>query len=651
MTREDTTAAPRDYLLEAFGPGGLLAHKVPGYEMRPGQLALARLVELAMREGKHALAEGPCGTGKSLAYGIPAAYHAHHAKKRVVIATANIALQEQLVRKDLPLLRDVLPWPVTFALWKGRGNYLCVDRHTEAHATGELFSPPGEGDATQLSELRRWADTTTTGDISELPFVPAPQVWARFSVTADDCKGRGCKLREACFSERAYEAAAKAGILVTNYHVLFAHLALRRATSRDLVLPKFDLLVLDEAHEAADIARDFFGFSISELTVLRLASQAERFHQRKLAARLREEATRFFAAAATVARSPAYSCRLRAPGFADAGALAGELDELSDACKRRHEDSTRSADERAIAGNVMHQAEHAAQRLRAAVAISDPNTVYWLELDARGHVRLRAQVVDVAPLLGAELFARTPTVLTSATLTASGTFAFLRREVGVPAGALELVAPSPFDFRKQALLVTPGELPEPRTQGFGDAVGATLARVVALCKGRTLGLFTSYRNLHAAFEHVAGCGYRVLRQGDLPRSELTRLFREDVRSVLLGTDSFWTGVDVPGEALTAVVIDKLPFPNPTDPLVDAICARDPDAFNRFLLPVAILKLRQGLGRLIRSRSDFGVIVLLDRRLHERRYGRDVLRSLPAMQTTRDLAAITPFLARHDRSTP
>ncbi len=633
-----------DYLQEVFGPGGYLAKALPGYEARSGQLMLAHMVEGAMRTGQHALGEGPCGTGKSLAYCVPAAYRAHHAKKRVVLVTANIALQEQLVGKDLPFLQKVLPWPVTFALWKGRGNYLCVDRHAESLTSGELFSPPGEGREHQLREIQRWAEVTETGDVSELAFVPAPQLWSRVSVGSDDCKGMHCKLRDACFSERAYATAEKAGILVTNYHVLFAHLAVRRATGRDLVLPKFDLLVLDEAHEAADIAREFFGFSISELTILRLASQAARFEQRKLADALREEGARFFAHVGGFSRTPLYQCRLKTPDFADPGALGERLDELSALAKRRHEDSRRSGDERALAGNVLHQAEQAAERLRSACALSDPNTVYWIEADAKGHARLRAKVIDVAALLRHELFSRTPTVLTSATLTTGGGFAFLRRELGIPEGTAELVAPSPFELTEQALLVIPEGLPDPREPGFADAVGDVLGQVIALCQGRTLGLFTSYRNLNAAAERIAGCGYRVLRQGDLPRSELARIFRDDVHSVLLGTDSFWTGVDVPGEALTAVVVDKLPFPNPTDPLIDAISARDPDAFYNFLVPQAILKLRQGVGRLIRSRTDVGVVVLLDRRLLEKRYGAEFLRSLPRMAGTRDLAAIGPFLA-------
>ncbi|MCA9561329.1 MAG: ATP-dependent DNA helicase, partial [Myxococcales bacterium] len=261
--------------------------------------------------------------------------------------------------------------------------------------------------------------------------------------------------------------------------------------------------------------------------------------------------------------------------------------------------------------------------------------------------------IDVSDLLHESLFGATESVtLVSATLAAGGSFDFVRGELGVPPYALELVADSPFDFESQALLVVPDDgLPEPRDFDFPEAAAEFVGRVMDLCDGRTLGLFTSYRVLNAVYDRVSGNGHRVLRQGDLPRTELARIFKEDVRSVLLGTDSFWTGIDVPGEALTGLVIDKLPFPHPEDPVVSAICERDRQAFNNYLVPRAIITLRQGVGRLIRSRQDFGVVVLLDRRVAEKRYGRRFLASLPRMLSTRRLENIPRFLeeAAHARA--
>jgi len=231
----------------------------------------------------------------------------------------------------------------------------------------------------------------------------------------------------------------------------------------------------------------------------------------------------------------------------------------------------------------------------------------------------------------------------SATLTTSGNFDFVRREAGVPEGALEVIAEAPFDFESQALLVVPERMPDPRDPDFIDAASGVFKQVLEACDGRTLGLFTSYRNLNAVYDRVVGGRHRVLRQGDLPRAELTRLFKEDVGSVLLGTESFWTGIDVPGEALTGLVIDKLPFPHPDDPVIDAICERDPRAFDNYLVPLAIIALRQGVGRLIRCKTDVGVVVILDKRLAEKGYGRKFLKSLPPMLSTRRVENIARFL--------
>ncbi|WP_375757398.1 ATP-dependent DNA helicase [Corallococcus exercitus] len=634
-----------DYLSEVFGDGGLFASRFPGYEMREGQVALARMVDEAMRGGRHTLGEGPCGTGKSVAYSVPAVWHAHHDKKRVVIATANIALQEQLVRKDLPMLASVLPWPFTFALLKGRNNYLCLDRMAESEARGELRGLYYDDQQRQVDDVLAWAEATKTGDVSELAFIPQAQVWSRFSVGSEECKGDGCPFRGDCFAERAKATAQGADIIVTNYHMLFAHLAVREATGQDLVLPAFDLLVLDEAHEAAEIAREFFGFTVSEHTLGRLASAAADLGNKQLAGELRQEAQRLFATLADYARSPRYKKRLKAPGFASDAGLQRSLGKLVALATARAEDELAEKKERATARNVAKNAIIAGARLAEGLSQTDAGKkVYWLEVDSKGRAKLRAKPIDVSDLLREELFARCPSVsLVSATLTTSGTFDFVRRELGVPEGALEVIAETPFDFQSQALLVVPEKLPDPRDADFIDAAAHVFQQVVEACDGRTLGLFTSYRNLNAVYERIDGGRHRVLRQGDLPRAELTRLFKEDTGSILLGTESFWTGIDVAGEALTGLVIDKLPFPPPDDPVIDAICERDPRAFDNYLVPLAIIALRQGVGRLIRCKTDVGVAVILDKRIAEKGYGRKFLKSLPPMLTTRRVENISRFL--------
>jgi ATP-dependent DNA helicase DinG len=636
---------PADYLAEVFGADGLFAKRFPGYEMRDGQVALARMVDQAMREGRHGLGEGPCGTGKGIAYGVPTVWHSHHRKKQVVLVTANIALQEQLVTKDLPMLADVLPWRFTFGLLKGRNNYLCRMRLADSESQGDLQGLL-EADQHQVDDLLAWAKETTTGDVSELPFVPSPGVWPRFSVGLDECQGGGCPFKGTCFAERAFGAAHQADLIVTNYHLLFAHLAVRRETGEDLVLPRFDLAVLDEAHEAADIARGFFGFTVSELAVRRLARSAEHLGDRELAGTLRRETQALFEAVGRHARSPSYKGRLTTTGFVSTSALVTALTRLATLAATVASDEEAVPEQRARGRLTRRQAMTLAARLSEVVTLSDPNKVYFLDADAKGRTKLGAKSIDVAEVLRTELFERTRSVtLLSATMTTGGTFDFLRMEVGAPADALELVAESPFDFQRQALLVIPFGLPDPREAGFVDAVAAAVQQVIDACDGRTLGLFTSYRNLHAVYDKVAGNGHRVLKQGDLPRTELTRLFKQDVGSVLLGTESFWTGIDVPGPALTGLVIDKLPFPHLDDPVVSAICARDPRAFFNYLIPRAIIMLRQGVGRLIRSQKDIGVVVILDRRIAEMPYGKRFLRSLPPMMTSRRLENIPRFLAQ------
>ena len=635
---------PDNYITEVFCQGGLLASRFPGYEMREGQVALSRVVDQAMREGRHVLGEGPCGTGKGVAYGVPAVWHARHREKRVVIATANINLQEQLVGKDLPLLADVLPWPFSFALLKGRNNYLCLDRLRESEARGQLNGLFSDEQDQQAEVVLDWARETETGDVSELPFVPLPQVWSKVSVGSEECKGDDCPFRDACFAQRARAISHEADLVVTNYHMLFAHLAVRRETGQDLVLPPFDLLVCDEAHEAAEIARDFFGFMVTEFGVKRLARRAAEMGDRSLADRLRDEAGELFDTVATFARSPAYRCRLKQPGFVDASRLVRTLRVLAALGDRVADDEAREREARVTARTAARLARTAAGRIQEAVGQTDPGKVYWIETNGGGRAKLRAKPIDVSGLLREELFEATESVtLTSATLATGGSFDFIRRELGVPDGVLELVAESPFDFGSQALLVVPDCIPDPRDPAFAGAAAKVVGRVMDLCGGRTLGLFTSYRVLDAVHERVRGNGHRVLRQGEMPRAELCRVFKEDVRSVLLGTDSFWTGVDVPGEALTGLVIDKLPFPHPEDPVVSAICERDRQAFHTYMVPRAIITLRQGVGRLIRGRSDIGVVVLLDRRIAEKRYGRRFIRSLPPMLTTRRIENIQRFL--------
>ena len=631
-----------DYIHNVFGAAGLLAQRFEGYVPRPGQIELARAVDSAIRGGEHVMAEAPTGTGKSIGYGVPAAYHAAQSGKRIVIATANIALQEQLVDKDLPLLADILPWDFSFALIKGRNNYLCHDRLYQEEAKGTLDLLDDPGDAGMLQELVEWARTTGTGDVSEIPFEPPFRLWRRFSTSSDDCKGKECRFREECCALKARAAARDADIVVCNYHLLFAHLQVRDLTEKDIVLPPFDVAILDEAHKAADIARDFFGFRVTLGSVRWVARLLKKIGETRFHDAVVKEADRFFLHLAQHRRSPAYRTRLRAPDVVSPKKLVGQLDKVADAYVEAI-GTTTDTDLRADLRKAAGRAKSLSQQIATAMGAADPKTVSFIDEDARGSAVLCSKPIHVGERLRSSLFDETSSVvLTSATLTTGGSFDHLREEIGCPSPH-ELVVETPFDFQSQALLVVPEGIPDPNDPAYPAAVAAAFAEIMDLAEGRTLGLFTSYRNLNATYERVRGNGHRVLRQGDMPRTALVEEFRRDVRSVLLGTESFWAGVDVPGEALSCVVIDRLPFPSPDDPVLDAISESDRRWFMNYSLPRAVIAFKQGFGRLIRSTSDRGVVVVLDRRLVSKPYGRVFTASLPDVLKTRRIENLRHFL--------
>jgi ATP-dependent DNA helicase DinG len=964
-----------DHIDEVFGSGGILSRKLEGYEPRPGQMAMARAVDEAIREERHLIVEAPCGVGKSLSYSVPAAWHATNEGRRVVIATANIALQEQLVGKDLPFLKEALPWDFSFALIKGRSNYLCLKGSTriltrqgvkpisslsgdevelldgdgkwvkspvrsygkqrlhrivlkrnrqeiQLYATGNhrwlvqqkrdlahtretntlglekgdlipvrwprpivrklrpspfgvaagatfgdgtlfgettggfrtatlvlhgkknqellkffpeshtkdleltlagyaenatrvcdlpcffrklpdineapsylygwlvgyfaadgcvdkdgkevslssakrenlefverlclllgiatggirasqrlgigqddpspLYVLPfiaasldetffvlkhhrehfkrkprlrrtrmswkvaavertdiveevycaevpttnsfvlenyivtgncvdqwqieqeesrfkGRFNSSELSKYRKalkWAARTVTGDKSELDFSP-DRFWHLFSVGSDDCKGRDCRHFGECFAEKSKADAERAGIFVTNYHMLFAHLAIRAKTQKNLVLPPFDVAICDEAHKMADIARDFNGFRLTEGSARFASRLLGRLQQEELYEALSDTASKFFVDLEKFRKSSAYRVRFRSPpplrweGLREAlGSVAGALHDAGILSQDR--------DDKATFMKASATAERMSWNLQAAMTMADPGWVYFAEEMPRGGAALMGKPIHVAGYLRDEFFGKACSVImTSATLSVGGGFDHIAGETGVP-DPEELIVESPFDFRKQALLIVPEGMPPPNDKGFPSAAADAVAEAVRLADGRVLGLFTSYRGLNTAHsrlldEFLMEGKYTILRQGDRPRMALVEEFRKDVRSVLLGTESFWTGVDVPGEALSCVVIDRLPFQTPDDPVLDAIAEKNPGWFMSYSVPRAVISLKQGVGRLIRRTTDRGVVVLLDERVVSKPYGRVFLASLPPVMKSRKLKNIKVFL--------
>ena len=645
-----------------FDAGGLLARE--GRELRAGQRALAAAVRDVVADGAvegHAglLAEAPCGTGKSLAYLVPAIHHAATRGKTVVVATANIALQEQLVTKDLPYLQKLLPWSFEFALQKGMGNYLC--RWQRDNCDGY---PASDAEVQQLRAIDVWAESTTTGDKAELPFVPVDNVWRLRSIDRDDCLGKACPHIESCFARQAKAKAQAADVIVVNQHLLFAHISMKMEFGADVVLPRWDVLIVDEAHEAADIAREFFGATLRRSGVARAAKWLRtlmtgetRMSPSAIArAKLAEDLTVAWDVmwAAVDAHFTHHAPRgedllvVKAP-WLDADAVVALLSRVASTAQMaaRGEGGTDEEKvERQKASNVARRMGKLHGWLSLIAAASDPGYVTWLKREERhgrggagqSSVQLEARPLDVAPLLREYVWGYKTTIATSATLTTgkgvSG-WDFARRQLGADT-AKAVAVPSPFDFRRQAVLCIPRGNPHPSEarDAFDARLGEHLRALIAAANGRTLGLFTSLRVVDAMRAAVRDCGHTVLAQGDRPRTDLVEAFKADPSSVLLGTRSMWTGVDVQGEACVAVLIDRVPFPQKSEPVIAALCERanllsgdGAAGFRDEFLPRAVLALRQGVGRLIRSQSDWGAVVICDGRLLSASWGRRVIEAL------------------------
>lgn len=638
-----------DYIDDVFGSNGLLARRFAGYTPRVGQVALSRAVDAAMRDGEHLVAEAPTGTGKSLAYAVPATYHAAQEGLRVVIATANIALQEQLVDKDLPLLTSILPWKFEYTLLKGRSNYLCLDRLLNG-APATLH----QHDEGRNREILEWADRTECGDVSELPFEPGARLWSRFSVSSDDCLGSDCEHAAQCFANAAQRRAIDAHVVVVNYHLLFADMQVRDMTGdAAFVLPRYDVAILDEGHRAVEIARDFFGSRITERSV----EWAAKMLDPEVRDPLNRAASDFFAALREHRRSPSYRARLRAPNAVEWASLDAALLKAIGRYGHMIANLEGSAGEggdpadrktlRRLKGKWRRVCELRGH-ITAAMTLprKDPPVVHFIEEERDNvTVALCSKPLSVSQRLHEDLFDQTLSVtVTSATLTARGSFDYVVGDLGVTEPAT-LRAESPFRWGDQVLLVTPSGLPDPTKdkRRHGELVTETCSRVIELAEGRTLGLFTSHRALDEAYERALRTGYRILKQGDMPRSKLIAEFRDDVRSVLLGTESFWAGVDVPGESLSCVFIDRLPFTPPDDPILDAMQELDRECFMKVSVPKAIIAFKQGFGRLIRTVADRGVVVLMDGRVVTKFYGRMFLESLPPTARSVDLEDVGNFL--------
>jgi ATP-dependent DNA helicase DinG len=630
-----------------LGADGPLARHLPGFAPRAEQIAMAEAVERALATRSELLVEAGTGTGKTYAYLVPVLRSA----AKVIVSTATRSLQDQLYHRDLPALAAALGRPLKVALLKGRANYLCRHRLGLARGSPALpgFAPPGER---ALRTIERWAATTKRGDIAELTSIPeADAVWAHVTSTRDNCLGQSCPSFRDCHVVLARREAQAAELVIVNHHLLLADLALKEEGFGEL-LPGADAVILDEAHQFPDVALQFFGLSIASRAVATVVRDAiaELTRAGLLDAALRAELGTLEAAAAA-ALAALSSLPARVP-FAEVPDLF--LDRLVELGTALATVAARLDDERLEVPGVRavgRRAATLAARLEEFEALGAEDGLRVVETGTRGFT-LEFTPFRVAERLTQQVRSRPwAWIHTSATLAVGSDFRHYAEKVGAEE-AETLRIDSPFDYRRNARLYLPRGLPEPAAPGYTRAVVEAALPVVRAAGGGAFLLFTSHRALSEAAGYVRGVvealGLPLLVQGESPRDALLRRFRELGNAVLLGTGSFWEGVDVPGRALSLVVIDKLPFASPDDPLLKArlegLRREGRNGFTDCQLPQAVLALKQGVGRLIRATDDRGVIMLCDPRLTTKGYGRSFLASLPDIPVLRELGPVEDFLA-------
>jgi len=645
--------ALRDELEQILGPGGVIAANHPFYEHRPGQIQMAQAVVDAVEQNHHLCVEAGTGTGKTLAYLIPAIL----SDKRVVISTATKNLQEQLFYRDIPFLEKALGRKLSVCYMKGRSNYLCWNKLEEIEGAAYLFSPH---DPHYLRLIKKWARKTETGDRAELSELPEDiQLWYHLDARRETCAGQKCRNFDACFITRVRQRALESDVVIVNHHLFFADLALRQGDFGS-ILPDYSVLVFDEAHEIEDVATQYFGVMVSNYRIDELGRDIDRVLKEAgsssdfwtgQTARLAERARDFFVP--FQGKEGRYALRplgsglgvRRGPSNADDlsecyRALCAQLDVIRTSLK-----------------NVAVQSDSIVALARRALELQDDlaailesdsrQQVFWCEIRGRG-IFLWASPINISGLLKERLFSCVnSSILTSATLSTGGNFSFVKSRLGLDE-ADELIVPSHFDFARQAIFYVPRNIPEPREDGWVRRACAEIETILEASQGRAFVLFTSYNQMEQVHQLLKSrLRFPVLIQGERSKSGLLESFRSTPHAVLFATSSFWQGVDVQGEQLSCVVVDKLPFSVPSDPVVAARIAQinesGGNAFYDYQIPTATILLKQGLGRLIRSKTDRGILALLDKRILTKSYGRMFLQSLPPAPLTHDSSQICNFL--------
>jgi ATP-dependent DNA helicase DinG len=677
----DPAADPKlPSLYDFFHPGGILAKSSLHFEHRPGQYAMAQTIEQCFADHRHLIVEAGTGTGKTLAYLLPALRRAREQKQRILISTGTKNLQEQLYFKDIPFLETLLG-PLKVCYMKGRANYLCKQK-LYALRDNPLLSGLEEID--QFHQIVSWEKRTITGDRAEVSGLPEHSpLWHKIDARSEVCLGQTCPNWEPCYVTAMRRKALESDIVIVNHHLFFADLSIKQqaAGAPDAgILPEAAAVIFDEAHELEDVASQYFGIALSNARFDELARDTESMLRAKgvstsaiesATATVRERAKLFFG---SLPAGPSHLGRLEFSDRADFLESRGDAYLGASNALARLEGELERLREVEEASGLRKRAADIRNHMKFLLESEDRNTVFWIERRATSGLRnaaraatslaaetvaphafsthLQATPIDVSELLAETLFAHYGSViLTSATLTVAGPdgtqgFAHLKKRLGVPFPK-ELIVPSHFDYATQALLYLPPRMPPPRDPEFIVQAAERTRRMLEITQGRAFCLFTSYAQMREMHDRLlTQLPYPLLMQGSAPRHVLLQQFRETPNAVLFGTSSFWQGIDVQGEQLSCVIIDKLPFAVPTDPITkartEAIAAAGGNAFNDLSVPQAVIALKQGFGRLIRSLSDRGVLMLLDPRIRTTRYGAVFLDSLPPYRRTDDIGDVERF---------
>ncbi len=621
---------------EFFGPGGVLDRRLEDYEFRPSQIRMAEAVHQALEDQNHVIIEAGTGTGKTMAYLLPALLYG----RRLLVSTGTKTLQDQIFYKDIPLLESAIGRPIRAAYLKGRNNYLCRLKLNAQFAEG-LFTPR---ELPAFREIVEWAGQTETGDRAELGNIGDDlDLWSKIDARRDKCLGSKCKDFDRCFLTQMRQKAMESDIVVVNHHLFFADLAIRKEDVA-AILPDYTAVIFDEAHELEDIATEYFGFHVSNYRLHEFVHDA-----RKLA---EGSETTLDGEIETISRASDRffnSLGLLREGKHPLGSLEG-IDGLIGALQDARRSLKRQKDFSGEWERMAARAGEIADELEVFRAGTLENFVSWIERRGRG-VFLEACPIDVSGMLRERLFGHLPScVLTSATLTVGESFEYIRKRIGFDQGN-ELQLHTEFNIRNQTLLYLPRSMPDYRHPSYLNRAVEEIGSILRASQGRAFVLFTSYQQMEKAFELLSDdLPFPCLIQGrGGGKGRLLEEFKLTPNAVLFATSSFWQGVDVKGEALSAVIIDKLPFQVPTDPLVAArsndIERDGGNAFSEYQVPNAILRLKQGFGRLIRSKSDRGILAILDNRLTTKPYGRVFLASMPDYKVTNDIEDLAEFMNR------